>query len=293
MRETKPLSQALRDFATSLGIDIDNIGEISPPEYTCAVCEDRGSLYRDELDGVAYPYGHENFARLVPCPHCTAGQRLVQRQYELRLKTAGVPAHYSGFSFASFDEQVGQRDGNRLARHACELFAITDGCAISITEATARTGVAQWTRDEIVRNSLVLFGGYGTGKTGLAASAANELIRRGQPVLFTRLDDLVEEIQRGYSDGNSAQILSTYRDAPVLIVDDFAMSSTSPDRLRITESVIRYRHNHNLPTLITCNINQQQFRGMWGDRTSDVLIAMAHWVRCEGPARQYSQELSL
>ena len=48
------------------------------------------------------------------------------------------------------------------------------------------------------RNSLLIFGGYGSGKTHLAAAIANALIDRGIPVLFGTFADHLEKIREEF-----------------------------------------------------------------------------------------------
>ena len=49
------------------------------------------------------------------------------------------------------------------------------------------------------RNGLFLVGGYGTGKTHLAAAVANELIRNGTPALCMTMIDLLANVRRTYN----------------------------------------------------------------------------------------------
>lgn len=54
-------------------------------------------------------------------------------------------------------------------------------------------------------------GGYGTGKTHLAAAVANELIRNGTPALCMTMIDLLANVRRTYNgQGDEADILKLY-----------------------------------------------------------------------------------
>ena len=71
-------------------------------------------------------------------------------------------------------------------------------------------------------NSLFITGNIGTGKTHLAASIANELIKNGQPVIFGTLINLLTEVKDSYSiDGEyESKIINKYSKIGLLIIDD-------------------------------------------------------------------------
>jgi DNA replication protein DnaC len=130
---------------------------------------------------------------------------------------------------------------------------------------------------------LVLHGPVGIGKTGLIVATAHSLMEQGnavctsgrRPVRRTqaqfRQPDRLPSIQRSDCSGS-----------PYLILDEFNVSQITDWRLDVMESIIRHRYGNGLPILATCNVDQKQFRDMWGIRTADALFAMAHWVYMSG-----------
>ena len=54
------------------------------------------------------------------------------------------------------------------------------------------------------------------------------------------------------------------------------------DRRRIIYQLINYRHNHDLPMLITTNLNGQQLADQFGGRTVERIIESCAWVKMEG-----------
>lgn len=111
------------------------------------------------------------------------------------------------------------------------------------------------------RNSLLLGGGYGSGKTHLAAAVSNVLIDRGIPVLFgtsiTHLDNLRSEIE------NTAQktYLSKMKSTPMLVIDDLGKEKKSEWTTQVWYDVINYRYEHMLPIIITTNLADEKGEG--------------------------------
>jgi DNA replication protein DnaC len=111
------------------------------------------------------------------------------------------------------------------------------------------------------RNGLLLGGGYGSGKTHLAAAVSNVLISRGIPVLFgtsiTHLNNLREEID------NTSQktYLSKMQTTPVLVIDDLGKEKKSEWTSQVWYDVINYRYEHMLPIIITTNLATEDDQG--------------------------------
>ncbi len=77
---------------------------------------------------------------------------------------------------------------------------------------------------------LYIFGTVGSGKTHLACSTANELIKAGTEVLFVVVPDYLEEIKQSWDQGNEfneKEILDRAREVAVLIMDDLGAHSYS------------------------------------------------------------------
>lgn len=110
------------------------------------------------------------------------------------------------------------------------------------------------------RSSGVIFHGKrGTGKTMLASIIANELAKRGQPVLFTSMPELFDSIRARFSTGNAKDVVDGVKEAPFLILDDMGtekMTDWVSEQLFI---VINHRYNKQLPLIITTNYDPQTF----------------------------------
>jgi len=99
------------------------------------------------------------------------------------------------------------------------------------------------------------------------------------------LQDMFTEIQSRYvatEPPTADEIVKSIKTAPVLVLDEFNVPNVSADKSRLVEEIIRYRHGNRLATIITCNVNPQEFESMWGGRTADVTMESAHWIELGG-----------
>jgi len=106
-------------------------------------------------------------------------------------------------------------------------------------------------------NGLYIFGRVGSGKTHLACSIANELIKGGLEVLFVVVPDYLEEIKHSWepgSDYNEKEILDRAREVNVLVMDDLGAHSYSEWTKNKIYAIINHRINNGLPTVITSNL---------------------------------------
>lgn len=104
------------------------------------------------------------------------------------------------------------------------------------------------------RGWLILLGGYGSGKTHLAAAIANYRARLGDPPLFVMVPDLLDHLRATFSPGSSVAFdrrFDEIRTAPLLILDDLGTQSMTPWVREKLYQLFNYRYNAELPTVIT------------------------------------------
>jgi DNA replication protein DnaC len=233
------------------------------------------------------PVEHPGFGKLHPCPDaaCEQGRDARQRRAESRFKTAGLPSVYRAFTFATWDALTpAEHAGKEIAAAACKAFAQHPKHEVTLADICRELGVT-YDGDLFTRNSLMLHGDVGRGKTGLVAAIVNDLIERGREVLYIRCRDLLQEIQSRYGKDEYPKpedVLERFQKAPLLVIDEFNLIDYTADRKDRIESVMRHRHAHRLPTLMTANIDQTQFEAAWGERTADVVRHMAWWIQVGG-----------
>jgi DNA replication protein DnaC len=102
---------------------------------------------------------------------------------------------------------------------------------------------------------LVLTGGYGSGKTHLAAAIANARKAMGDhQVLFVVVPDLLDHLRATYAPDSQVSYdkrLDQVRTAPLLILDDLGTHSATPWAQEKLYQIFNYRYNAHLPTIIT------------------------------------------
>lgn len=278
-------------------------------DAVCARCADQGA-YISEGDI------HDADSQVWVYCDCPRGQALRYEVHGRRYKrylAQDLPAHYAQMTFNSwFALEDSQRAGKILAQQACVIFAERwqEDHWFTLRDVYTRAGIQPPANLDIDvrRNSIVLYGGLGVGKTGLICAVMQHL-ERVKPTLYLRVGTLIEDVQNTYSDrreqrrdktagdksaGQPAptrkQLMAFVKDAPILALDEFTLEIISPDRKEIMEAIVRHRCGHNLPTLITTNSGPHDFARKWDGRTSDVLLESAHWIPVGGQSlRRKSQ----
>jgi DNA replication protein DnaC len=196
-----------------------------------AVCPRCGGLgfFRREL-----PVDHADFGKLFPCT-CRLEELETQRTQELR-KLSNLEALVR-FTFDRFVRQ-GHALNPEKRRNLQRAFDLAREFA---------TEPKGW---------LILVGGYGCGKTHLAAAIANERIAHNHPALFVNVPDLLDHLRATYSptsDVTYDQRFEMVRSAPLLILDDLGTENATPWASEKLYQILNYRYNAQLPTVITTN----------------------------------------
>lgn len=209
---------------------------------TCPMCKGAGYYCLD------VPVGDPNFGVLNAC-ECTQHTRISRRQAHL-MSLSNLQA-FEDKTFATFNPDVA---GVRAAYIRCHEYARRP------------------------QGWLFLFGGYGCGKTHLAAAIANEAMGRDQQVIFTVVPDLLDHLRATFGPSSEVeydQRFEMVRNVPLLVLDDLgAESSTAWAREKLFQ-IINHRYNHRLPTVITSNQDLDKLDPRIRSRLQDIVL-------CEG-----------
>jgi DNA replication protein DnaC len=103
---------------------------------------------------------------------------------------------------------------------------------------------------------LVFKGGYGSGKTHLAAAIANRCISAGIPVVFVSTPDLLDHLRASYAPTSAAgydERFEQVRNTPVLVLDDLGTQANTEWAQEKLYQIFNHRYNAQLPTVITTN----------------------------------------
>ncbi|MBM4431974.1 MAG: ATP-binding protein [Chloroflexi bacterium] len=104
------------------------------------------------------------------------------------------------------------------------------------------------------RGWLVFSGGYGCGKTHLAAAIANYRVYNGYPAIFVVVPDLLDHLRAAFGPSSTVGLdrrLEEIRRAPLLVLDDLGTQSATPWAQEKLFQIFDYRYNARLPTVIT------------------------------------------
>ncbi len=94
---------------------------------------------------------------------------------------------------------------------------------------------------------LLLEGGYGCGKTHLAAAIANFAVSRGTPTLFITVPDLLDSLRFAFSDPEITfeARFEEVRNADLLVLDDFGTQNATAWAREKLFQIMNYRYITN------------------------------------------------
>jgi DNA replication protein DnaC len=191
----------------------------------CPICQGAGWV-RFEVR-----VGHPMFGRAVRC-ECLSTQLESQRFEDLERLSALEP--FRDRTFDNFDPKVhGVADAYDVAR--------------------------RFARDPY--GWLVLHGGYGSGKTHLAAAIANEALNARAQVLFAVVPDLLDHLRSAFAPNSPIQydeMFEGVRTTHLLVLDDLGTESATPWAQEKLYQIINYRYNYQMPTVVTTNRRLEQ-----------------------------------
>lgn len=199
----------------------------------CDNCQggDKCQRLKDCDKGLKVVVDKKGRAKICLCSMYLAN--LQQKKIERQIVSAHVPKQYRNSAWCDYKRTNANNAAIQFARKSLE-----DG------------------------SSLFLQGKCGTGKTFLAAIVANESIKLGKNVIFSTAPEILADIKSTF-DGNNAetaQILKTIKEIPVLVIDDFGAETATKWTAEQFFVIVNYRYNEELQTIFTSNHSLEKIK---------------------------------
>ena len=143
-------------------------------------------------------------------------------------------------------------------RHRMTFASFDIGGNTELTEneekslAAAKSYVQRWAANP--SGWLLLYGGYGVGKTHLAVAAALERDHQGDEVLFFTIPDLLDQLRRMSDQNNWVRqfdLLERLKTVDMIVLDEMKKRSGGAFAEEKFSQLISYRYEERLPTIIT------------------------------------------
>ncbi len=204
------------------------------------------------------PVGHEKFGRAYPC---TCRSLDIAEGARTRLFEISRLERLSHLTLENFEAR-----GNRNAKFMTPQDVTSLQTAREIAEDFARKP-ERW---------LLIEGGYGCGKTHLAAGIANFAVNLGTPTLFITVPDLLDTLRFAYSDPDTTfeARFEEVRNAALLVLDDFGTQNATGWAQEKLFQIMNYRYINKLPTVITTNLMLDEIESRIRSRLQDEEFVM-------------------
>ena len=210
----------------------------------CPICQGVGFVRRD------LPVSDPDFGKLAVCS-CRQGQ-IAQTQKQRIFRGSNLEAFHN-LTFETFKVQGRMGLGDQQLRSL--QFAYNQA--------------QQFARSP--QGWLLLMGGYGSGKTHLAAAIANQVVEMGGPTLLVTVPDLLDWLRFTFagSDTTLEQRLEEIRTIRLLVLDDLGTQNATPWAEEKLYQIINHRYVNKLPMVITTNQSLNEIDGRIASRLQD------------------------
>lgn len=115
-------------------------------------------------------------------------------------------------------------------------------------------------------SNIVLIGGTGVGKTGLASGLLLKALYAGYRGLFVKAQDLFDEMYTTLADRSTRRLLNRLARLDLMVVDEMGYLNLRPEQTNIFFKLMEERYRLGKSTLITTNLDYDEWYGFLGQK---------------------------
>ncbi len=210
----------------------------------CPLCGGLGYLRQD------LPVGHPEFGKAIICD---CRRQSVTELVRNRLFSISRLDELKDLTFESFNQE------GRLGLGEKQVLSLQLAYNHTHQYAAALKG---W---------IILQGGYGSGKTHLAAAIANYAVQFGVPTLFLTVPDLLDSLRFAFDSLETTfeERFEQIRNAGLLVLDDFGTQNATGWAQEKLFQIVNFRYINKLPLVITTNLAMDEMDARIRSRLQD------------------------
>ncbi|NOK64250.1 MAG: AAA family ATPase [Chloroflexi bacterium AL-W] len=191
-------------------------------------------------------FDYPDFARLFPC-ECTLSQQEQQAAQQAQFRKQELLAH--------LDEELGNlvhcHLGTFDVQRPLQAYDGRDEAAQRAMLEDVFIRVMEYT--ERLDGWLYLYGGYGSGKSHLAAAIAHIGIERGMSVSYASVPQLIRFINSGFADRSADARMEALQTVGMLVLDDIGTQPNTEHNNTTLFELINARYLYQRITILTSN----------------------------------------